>query len=190
MEIELKDIYIEYSKNEEFELIKEVLEEFDQDTTQLCDIFTGKHKVIRYVDSTKWVVCELDSFISKKTKISISKLIEILSFKKGFRGQLAGFENEFVEKMLDYQEKQLGERDILVFENCVEAPARTNNKELFSEGGFDWANTEEGYDFWYRIIKIQKGKRCREKDLFYFYQKAVSEITELKKEIKKLNKYE
>lgn len=54
------------------------------------------------------------------------------------------FPKEVVEKMLEYQEKQGNKRDISVFERFPSA-----NK---IGGGFNWDKTEEGLNFWTKVI--------------------------------------
>lgn len=62
-----------------------------------------------------------------------------------YKGQLEGFPEEIVNKMLDYQFKQRGKRDIFVFEEMNYAEFK----------GFSWSKTEEGPDFWYEVIKMK-----------------------------------
>ncbi len=59
-----------------------------------------------------------------------------------YKGQLKGFPQEVVERMLDYQVEQGNPRNVTVFEK---------NKESDSFG-FYWAHTEEKHDFWYNVI--------------------------------------
>jgi len=55
-----------------------------------------------------------------------------------YKGQLEGFPQAVVEKMLEEQERQGNKRDVSVFER-----SQTADK---SEGGFDWASAEfEGW---------------------------------------------
>lgn len=51
---------------------------------------------------------------------------------------------EIQERMLDEQERQGNPRNTEVFERDITAPAR--------EGGFFWARSVDGYDFWEKII--------------------------------------
>ena len=62
---------------------------------------------------------------------------------------------EIQERMLDEQERQGNERDAEVFEKEIMATPQ--------EGGFLWAQSVEGFDFWNRII--ENG------DLAEFYKK-------------------
>lgn len=60
-----------------------------------------------------------------------------------YRGELEGFPQEIVERMLCEQEKQGNERDISVFEINVIASAIS--------GGFTWGKSVEGGDFWFSV---------------------------------------
>ena len=53
---------------------------------------------------------------------------------------------EIQQRMLDEQERQGNTRCAEVFEESITAPAR--------EGGFLWARSVEGYDFWEKIIVL------------------------------------
>lgn len=66
---------------------------------------------------------------------------------KEFNGDLKGFPEEVVEKMLERQVEQGNPRDVAVFE-----------KEKLSgkyQGGFDWYSTTESDTFWRRIIEFE-----------------------------------
>lgn len=81
-----------------------------------------------------------------------------------YKGELEGFPKEVVERMLFWQEKQFGVRDIKVFEK--DATAGHPKK------GFVWSDTTEGYEFWKKVI------RYRNFDRFYvFTGSKVEEIT-------------
>ncbi len=72
-----------------------------------------------------------------------------------YKGRIADFPEEVVEKMLEYQEKQGNLRDVSVFEKypCHASPL-----------GFDWDKTDktvEGLDFWFDVII------CKKFDLFF-----------------------
>lgn len=61
-----------------------------------------------------------------------------------YKGDLEGFPQEVVEWMLDQQEAQGNKRDVSVFEeDCYMSK---------SNGGFDWDQTKEGYDFCIKVI--------------------------------------
>ncbi len=61
-----------------------------------------------------------------------------------YKGQLAGFPQEVVEKMLSYQVAQGNLRNLSIFEE---------QKDLIrGSGGFDWEKTTEGVDFWDDVI--------------------------------------
>jgi|GEM_PF-3427476 len=64
--------------------------------------------------------------------------------KKGWKGDLQGFPDEIVEKMLENQEKQIGKRDVGVFEKTRHAGGLS--------GGFDWWATTERDAFWRDVI--------------------------------------
>lgn len=61
-----------------------------------------------------------------------------------YKGDLAGFPKEVVEKMLEYQVAQGSKRDVSVFEmDCYVSDYH---------GGFNWDETPEGHQFWESII--------------------------------------
>lgn len=64
--------------------------------------------------------------------------------KPQFKGQLTGFPEEVVEQMLNEQEKQGNKRDVRVFEDYI-----ISDK---SDYGFNWTDTELGYDFWDGVL--------------------------------------
>jgi hypothetical protein len=64
--------------------------------------------------------------------------------KKKFKGELAGFPAEVVEKMLERQVEQTGKKNVEVFEDRMTASQ--------AGGGFDWKKTAEGEDFWWAVI--------------------------------------
>lgn len=64
-----------------------------------------------------------------------------------FKGDLKGFPEEVVEKMLDNQEKQGNKRDVFVFEKYL-----TSDK---SNKGFSWGYSEENQNFWNEVIREQ-----------------------------------
>lgn len=61
-----------------------------------------------------------------------------------FKGDLEGFPEEVVNRMLYHQEKQGNKRNVEVFE-------RKNDVSRHS-GGFTWSDVEEGYEFWNNVI--------------------------------------
>lgn len=82
---------------------------------------------------------------SGKPKYTIKELEEyykpsVLSYK----GDIAGFPFEVVDKMLHYQKQQGNSRNITVFEEC-----RFKND---LDEGFSWNKTSEGYNFWQEVI--------------------------------------
>ena len=64
-----------------------------------------------------------------------------------YKGDLKGFPQEVVEKMLERQVGQGNKKDVSVFERC--------NGEDYNCGGFDWHRTIEGDDFWDEVIEYQ-----------------------------------
>jgi hypothetical protein len=66
---------------------------------------------------------------------------------KEFNGDLKGFPEEVVEKMLERQVEQGNPRDVAVFEG-----EKLSGKY---QGGFDWYSTEEGDTFWRKIIEFE-----------------------------------
>ena len=70
-----------------------------------------------------------------ETKVNVKDLI----------GDLENFPIEVVEKMLQKQYKQIGEKNISVFQNNKNAD---NNY-----GGFHWGDTIEGLEFWNDVIR-------------------------------------
>ena len=108
--------------------------------------------------------------------------------QKDLIGDLKDFPIEVVEKMLDYQYKQMGKKDISVFQND-----RYGGKV---DKGFVWGNTIEGHNFWRDVISR------KEFDVFfrrYPKLKAVyirGDVTNAKNVIKELesrggiNKYD
>ena len=63
---------------------------------------------------------------------------------KQFEGQLEGFPEEVVEKILERQVEQGNERNVKVFEN---KPSVDDD-----HGGFYWVKTPEGNNFWYEVL--------------------------------------
>ena len=61
-----------------------------------------------------------------------------------YKGQLEGFPQEIVEKMLNYQVQHGNKRDITVFEDTILRDVHN--------GGFKWDKTVEGHIFWCDII--------------------------------------
>ena len=80
--------------------------------------------------------------------------------KQDLIGDLENFPIEVVEKMLDYQYKQIGKKDISVFQYSRCSYARCE--------GFNWENTIEGHEFWRRVII------CKEFDVFFELYPKVS----------------
>ena len=72
-----------------------------------------------------------------------------------YKGQLAGFPVEIVEKMLEYQVLQRNPRNVKLFE--------INNCASSLSGGFTWDDTPEGDDFWSDVIFRKNFERFFEK---------------------------
>lgn len=64
-----------------------------------------------------------------------------------YKGQIKGFPQEVVEKMLERQVEQGNERDVSVFEE-----QKTRGVKF---GGFVWSNSEEGHVFWSNVIDYE-----------------------------------
>lgn len=61
-----------------------------------------------------------------------------------YNGELFGVPEEVVAKMLERQVEQGNPKSVAVFEKEIIA-----NKD---GGGFNWDDTEEGLDFWVRVL--------------------------------------
>lgn len=61
-----------------------------------------------------------------------------------YKGELEGFPEEVVEKMLERQVEQGNKRDVSVFE-CHKSAS-------INAGGFYWSESEEGRSFWEEVI--------------------------------------
>lgn len=61
-----------------------------------------------------------------------------------YKGDLKGFPEEIVEKMLEEQVKQGSRRDVSVFENEI--------KSDIDAGGFIWEYAKDGHTFWSMVI--------------------------------------
>jgi hypothetical protein len=64
--------------------------------------------------------------------------------KKSFKGSISNFPKQVVKKMLEEQVKQGNPKNINVFEE-----SKTRGVTV---GGFTWADTDEGHDFWEDVI--------------------------------------
>jgi len=65
-----------------------------------------------------------------------------------YKGEIFGFPEVILEKMLYYQEQHTGTKDITIFEKDI--------KSTSQEGGFDWTFTTEGLDFWEEVITYRR----------------------------------
>jgi len=64
-----------------------------------------------------------------------------------YKGDIEGWPDEVVNKMMDRQEEQGNQRNVEVFERDKYAANY--------EGGMDWESTLEGKDFWDRVISYE-----------------------------------
>lgn len=62
-----------------------------------------------------------------------------------YKGELEGFPEEIVEKMLERQVEQGNKRDVSIFENNRNAEVK----------GFNWSESQEGSGFWCDVITYQ-----------------------------------
>lgn len=82
---------------------------------------------------------------SGKPKYTIKELEEYYKPQAlSYKGDIAGFPFEVVDKMLHYQKQQGNKMSIAVFEEC-----RFKND---LDEGFSWNKTSEGYPFWQEVI--------------------------------------
>ena len=58
------------------------------------------------------------------------------------KGEIKDFPIEIVQKMVDYHIKEEGKMNI----------ADMNELQILPDGAFDWRNTNEGLEFWGRVI--------------------------------------
>lgn len=61
-----------------------------------------------------------------------------------YKGDLMDFPIEIVEKMLEYQVQQGNPRDVTIFEDTPFCGKK--------DGGFEWEETPEGWEFWNNVI--------------------------------------
>jgi hypothetical protein len=73
--------------------------------------------------------------------------IETSEKQMKYKGQIAGFPQEVVERMLYEQQLQTGKRDVTVFEDY--------KTRCGPEGGFHWGSTDAGNNFWYEVIRCE-----------------------------------
>jgi len=79
------------------------------------------------------------------------------------KGQLEGFPLEIIDKIIEKQVEQGNEANVEVFEDNI-----TIDRDL---GGFDWIDTEEGREFWLKVIN--------NKEFNLFFKKYPKEDKEL-----------
>ena len=75
--------------------------------------------------------------------------------KKDMKGDLEGFPVGVVVRMMEKQEEQGNKADVKAFQR--------HSDETQNQGGFDWLETPEGYDFWWDVIN--------EKEFNLFFEK-------------------
>lgn len=66
-------------------------------------------------------------------------------FMSYFNGELVGFPQHIVERMLEHQVAQGNPRNLEIFEKHA--------SRIRITGGFDWDKTPEGQKFWYEVIE-------------------------------------
>jgi hypothetical protein len=81
---------------------------------------------------------------------------------KLYKGELTNVPHPIVEKMCYYQKKQGNTEDHTIFENTI--------RRGHSRGGFNWADTPEGDDFWDSVINKQNW------DLYFEKYPALYEV--------------
>lgn len=72
---------------------------------------------------------------------------------ENLKGKLEGFNVDIVKKMLEYQSKQGNIPSLEVFEKNLGATK--------GQGGFNWSDTDEGFDFWNEILKVRRKKEAQ-----------------------------
>ncbi len=71
-------------------------------------------------------------------------MTEIKVTEKDLIGDIAGFPIEVVRKMIEEQVRQGNKADVGVFQECAH--------KVKKSGGFEWKETEYGFDFWNMVI--------------------------------------
>ena len=71
-------------------------------------------------------------------------MTEIKVTEKDLIGDIAGFPIEDVRKMIEEQVRQGNKADVGVFQECAH--------KVKKSGGFEWKETEYGFDFWNMVI--------------------------------------
>lgn len=69
---------------------------------------------------------------------------EIKITEKDLIGDIAGFPIEVVRKMVEEQVRQGNKADVSIFQECAH--------KVKKSGGFEWKETEYGFDFWNMVI--------------------------------------
>jgi hypothetical protein len=124
---------------------------------------------------------DLERLIISKTKFQFESFVDDLISKErarrkrtSYKGAIADFPREVVEMMLTRQFEQTWKRDVSVFEAAFSAGPL--------EGGFSWAGTPEGENFWTSVIY--------EKNFDTFFKKYPKNKikTDMKKETVTLSK--
>lgn len=69
---------------------------------------------------------------------------EIKITKKDLIGEIEGFPIEVVRKMVEEQIRQGNKADVGVFQECLDRDKK--------HGGFEWEDTEDGFEFWDMVI--------------------------------------
>lgn len=69
---------------------------------------------------------------------------EIKITEKDLIGDIAGFPIEVVRKMVEEQVRQGNKADVGVFQKCTDSDKK--------HGGFEWDDTEDGFEFWDMVV--------------------------------------
>lgn len=69
-------------------------------------------------------------------------MVEYKVTKNDLKGEIKDFPIEIVQKMVDYHIKEEGKMNI----------EDINSLQILPDGAFNWRNTNEGLEFWGRVI--------------------------------------
>lgn len=71
-------------------------------------------------------------------------MTEIKVTEKDLTGDIAGFPIEVVRKMVEEQVRQGNKADVSIFQECANRDKK--------HGGFEWEETEDGFEFWDMVV--------------------------------------
>ena len=71
-------------------------------------------------------------------------MTEIKAIEKDLTGDIAGVPIEFVRKMVEEQVRQGNKADVSIFQECANRDKK--------HGGFEWEETEDGFEFWDMVV--------------------------------------